>query len=162
MKAVEYFNWVRDIPYRIPLNDNEPDYCCEGKHRMLEKLLVSEGLDVRPRIAQAKWSLLSQLDEDVVAFPHVNNYEHLYLEVKLGGRWRAIDASFDSALDDVFPTKRWDGKTSTGISVPTIQIYNPVDSLKLYNIEAGVDTEENEFNNAINTWLDNIRSLKTP
>jgi len=78
MDRIGYFNWVRDIPYRVPLSPTEPDYCCFGKAQMLEKLLKTTGLDVRPRICDFNWTDL-KLPEDILKIPHEDHLGGLTL-----------------------------------------------------------------------------------
>ena len=160
MKRVQYFNWARDIPLRFPTTTEEPDYCCEGKHIILEKLLRNAGLEVRPRICETRWSNIKQIPSEILAVPHDNDILHLYLEVKLNGRWYQIDATIDKGLASVLPVNEWDGKTSTPLCVEPTKIYTPKQSLEwcCQNEEYTEDFARNgRFYRAINSWLDNIR-----
>ena len=58
MDIVSLFNSVRDIPYRIPLDPEEEDRCCSGKHEKLFNLLKKEGFKVRYRVCVFLWSSL--------------------------------------------------------------------------------------------------------
>lgn len=59
MKQIDYFYFVRDIPYKILISIKETDYCCSGKHEILFELLKSLGLKVRHRVCMFLWSSLN-------------------------------------------------------------------------------------------------------
>jgi len=68
MDAVEYFRFVRDIPFKIPLSAHEPDYTCRGKHIVLKALLSSLGLKVRYAFCEWLWSSLD-MPKSLAAIP---------------------------------------------------------------------------------------------
>lgn len=163
MKRIEYFNWVRDIPFRIPLSLEEQDYCCEGKHKILMQLFKSIGLQTRPRVCETKWSYVYQIPKKIMEIPHDDDLMHLYLEVKIKERWRSIDASLDKRLKKVFRINEWDGKGSTSICVNPSKIYYPEPSLDLFQEEISKEDYLEElqtngkFYGEFNNWLEDIR-----
>ncbi len=91
MKQVDYFYFVRDIPYKIPTSIKETDYCCSGKHEILFDLLKSLGLQARYRICLFLWSSLN-LPPKLKKIPHENDCTHTYLEINIKGKWKILDA----------------------------------------------------------------------
>jgi hypothetical protein len=159
MKRVQYFNWVRDIPYRLPLSVDEPDYCCFGKHQILERLLKGAGLEVRPRICDSNWSQFA-IPKRILALPHEDEIYHVWLEVKIHGKWRQIDASLDKGLSKRFPLIEWDGENNTELCVvPQGKIYSPKQSFEIYHETVENDfSDEAEFCKALNEWLESLRT----
>jgi len=158
MKRVDYFNWVRDIPYNIPLTPEEPDHCCLGKHQILEKLLKGAGLEVRPRICESDWDSLS-IPKEILKIPHQSEVYHVYLEVKLRGKWCQIDASLDKGLSKSFPLIEWDGNTSTNLCItPKGKIFSPKESFEIYHDNTdNTPASEIKFYSALNSWFREIR-----
>ena len=74
-----YFNFIRDIPYKIPLNNQEPDHCCTGKHKVLYYILKNHKIKVRSRLCEFKWSSLN-LPKKVEKFKKEDICSHAYLE----------------------------------------------------------------------------------
>ena len=163
LTRIQNFNFIRDIPYRLPLSFEEPDYCCEGKHIVLKTLLENTGLEVRPRICYNLWSSLKVIPKAILEIPHEDEICHLYLEARIDGKWCSIDASLDKDLEQIIEVFEWDGKTSTGICVYPTYTYSPKKSLELFNTEwSKEDFEEDiqingKFYKAINDWLEGIR-----
>lgn len=158
MNRIQYFSWVRDIPYSIPTTPEDQDYCCEGKHKILEKLLKSTGLEVRPRVCETRWS--DFLPDEILTIPHTDDIVHLYLEVRID-KWYTIDASLDSGLASVFPVNQWDGKSSTPLCVKPLKTYSPKKSLEWFHTESDYEEDlitNGKFYAAINNWLESIRS----
>ena len=162
-KRVEYFNLVRDIPYRIPTKFAEKNYSCAGKHKMLKELFEKIGLNVRPRICETKWSLIKQIPENILKISRDDETLHLYLEVVIDDEWKTIDASLDSKLENVFEINKWYGKSDTLICFPPTKIYSPEKSLEVFNSKFDKEDylkklEKNyEFYTEFNKWLENIR-----
>lgn len=160
------FKFIRDIPYRIPLDLYEPDHCCNGKHIALYTLLEKTGLKVRPRVCLSSWSDFDVLSKEIQAIPHEDEVAHLYLEVKIDGEWKTLDATLDKALEPVLPVNEWDGKNSTGICVKPTHIYSPQESLDSFYTELSDkdfkrDIKKNgQFYKAINDWFEDIRRGK--
>ncbi|SRR3989344_1214129 len=159
MDRVAYFNWVRDIPYCLPLDQEEQDYSCQGKHVMLAKLLRKTGLEVRPRVCEARWTDL-QLPQEITTITHDNEILHLYLEVKINGKWYNIDASFDKGLEGVLPVSEWDGQHGTKLCVKPLTIYSPKESLQMCQEEDDYSEDlarNRDFYLAFNNWLQSVR-----
>lgn len=161
MNEVDYFYFVRDIPYKIPTSWEEPDYCCSGKHRILLDLLKSLGLQVRYRICLFLWSDLgfpSKLEE----ISHDDDCTHTYLEIKIEGNWKVLDATWDIGLEEVFLVNEWDGKSGTKIAVKPIEIFSPMKSREIVEKQTKKAIEEDlkingKFYEAFNEWLREIR-----
>lgn len=159
-KRVEYFKSIRDIPYRIPLAREEPDYCCNGKHRMLKKFLERIGMDVRLRICDMLWSDFDILPKDTMDVPHEDEGRHLYLEVKIYGRWKVLDATIDRGLESILPVNEWDGKRHTRLCVTPRKIYSPEESLYIANEEYDFEKDREingQFYKELNEWFESIR-----
>ena len=162
MDAVEYFRFVRDIPFRIPLSVIEPDYCCTGKHAVLNTLLSSLGLRVKYAFCEWRWSSLD-LPKSLKALPHEDRIGHVYLEVynKQQRRWMIVDATWDKKLGSKLPISEWDGKSDTVIAVkPTKMLKERADNLERPS-EARWKKyvkAEGQFVEAFNRWLESIRA----
>jgi len=161
-KAVKCFEWVRDIPYMLPLSVNEPDYCCDGKHNILYHALQGLGVDVRPMVCKTRWSDLKQIPWNILTIPHDDKILHLYLQFR-GGKekgWRNLDASLDGGLSSVFPVNQWDGKSETEICVKPRKIYSARESMGWFreNGDWEADLKRNyDFYVAMNKWFDSLR-----
>jgi len=156
-KLVQEFLRVRDLPYRIPLKYEEEDVCCLGKHKMLKKIYDKMGYECRYRISMFKWSSMD-LPKEVSEKPHVDDCAHLYLEIKIDGKWVAIDATWDATTSKVMPINIWDGRTDTEILVPYYEILSPEKSAEVMS-EVSREAfdkdiaESGNFYEAFNTWL---------
>lgn len=160
-KLIQEFERVRDLPYRIPLKYEEEDLCCLGKHKMLKKIYEGMGYECRYRIAMFKWSSMD-LPEKVSKEPHVDDCAHLYLEIKIDGRWVVIDATWDASLQANFPIEKWDGKNSTKILVPYYEICSPEKSNEIMSDVSSEAfdkdiAESGKFYEAFNNWLVELR-----
>lgn len=161
-KAIKYFYFVRDIPYKIPLSMKETDYCCGGKHEILVGLLKSLGLEARNRVCLFFWDSLI-LPQKLQKVSHENDCTHTYLEVKIGNKWIILDATWDVALERKFHVNEWDGKSNTKIAVEPTKIFSPQKSkriLREFKKEDNIikDLRENgRFYKAFNDWLERIR-----
>lgn len=161
-KLVQEFYRVRDLAYRIPLAFEEDDVCCLGKHKMLKKIYEKIGCECRYRICMFKWSDL-YLPSEVSHQPHVNDCAHLYLEVKINGKWIVADATWDPATSKVMPINDWDGKSDTKILVPYYEILSLEKSAE---VMADVSreafdkdiVESGTFYEAFNNWLASFRN----
>lgn len=163
MNTVNYFRFVRDIPYKIPISENEADYCCSGKHKVLYQLLKSLKLKVRYRVCEFLWSSVN-LPKEVVNIFHQDLSTHTYLEVFIQARgWIVVDSTWDERLSKLFQINEWDGKNNTVIAVKPVRIYSPAESKRYVETES-VDDVTNDlkingkFYDAINKWLEKIRA----
>ncbi|MFC2143831.1 hypothetical protein ACFLQO_00495 [Candidatus Aenigmatarchaeota archaeon] len=161
MDLVSLFNSVRDIPYRIPLKWGEEDNCCSGKHEKLYHLLTRHGYKVRYRVCVFKWKDLG-IPSELEKIPHDGDCTHTYLEIKLNGNWRVLDATWDIGLKELFHVNIWDGRSDTKIAVKYIKIFSPEKSLDIVNNQDKQVIEDDlrvnrEFYKVFNEWLDNNR-----
>ena len=89
---------------------------------------------------------------------------HVYLEVLVGENWIKVDPTWDSGLKNIFSIAEWDGKTDTLLAVSPIEIYSVEESDKIMNDcapenIANIKTnDKNDFDDALNKWLDNNRT----
>lgn len=161
MDLVSLFNSIRDIPYKIPLKWSEEDNCCSGKHEKLFNLLIKNGYDVRYRVCVFLWSSLN-LPRELEKIFHENDCTHTYLEIKIGGIWKILDATWDSGLKGLFNINQWDGKSNTMIAVKPIKIFTPKKSLEIVNNQSEEVIEKDlqingQFYKALNVWLEENR-----
>ncbi len=157
------FEHERNIPYRIPLSLQEVDDCCAGKHIRLRKVLESQGIPTRYRICWFKWSD-TPIPQELCAIPHEDDCTHLYLEIKIDGVWRILDATWDPGVASVFPTSVLDDSLqSTRVGVPAYKTLSPEDSEEdMRNFTPEVVERDLKINGAFfrafNEWLENIRT----
>lgn len=162
MSLISLFNSVRDIPYKIPLKWNEQDNSCSGKHEKLFNLLIENDYDVRYRVCVFLWSSLN-LPQKLEKIPHDNDCTHTYLEIKINGSWKILDATWDSGLKSLFHINEWDGKSNTEIALKPIKIFTPKKSIEIINNQneevIKKDLQINgEFYKAFNSWLEGRRN----
>lgn len=167
---IEYFgmnelkNWFeeeRNIPYRIPLAVSEADHCCSGKHERLRKRFETAGYPVHYRICWFRWSDLA-LPVDVANITHEDECSHVYLEVKVGGQWKVVDATWDPGLASIFSINEWSDNAEMQVAVPVIRSLSPEESEKHMTALTPKDTEEDlekhrEFYRALNGWFEAVR-----
>jgi hypothetical protein len=161
MKAVDYFYFVRDIPYKIPTSLKEADHCCSGKHEILFNLLKSSGLEVRYRVCVFLWSSF-KLPSILEKISYEKDSTHTYLEVKIKDKWETLDATWDIGLKKVFPINSWGGKSGTRIAVKPVEIFSPAKSTQIVKNQTKRVIEKDlklngKFYKAFNKWLDIIR-----
>ncbi|MFH1142547.1 MAG: hypothetical protein ABIH67_04330 [Candidatus Uhrbacteria bacterium] len=164
MKIIEDFNQIRDIPYRIPVDSNEEDCCCNGKAKQLKKLLEQEGLEVRYRVCEFHWSDLG-LPEEIKKQIAENLATHVYLEVLINDKWVVVDPTWDKGLEQVLPVNDWDGIGDTKIAVPVIKTYDLGASEKIMTCEAPgpgtvSENKNTDFEITFNKWLQAEREGK--
>jgi len=159
INIIKEFEKVRDIPYRIPLSLKEPDECCTGKAKILLEILKKGGYDVRYCICMFKWSDLN-IPKKIQDMPHDDECSHTYLEIKIDGKWKIIDPTWDKGLKSIFTVNKWDGKSDTQIALPAREYLSPEESSKylehILTPEAiAADLKTNgEFYKAFNEWLE--------
>jgi hypothetical protein len=165
MNIIKEFQKVRDIPYRIPLSPEESDECCSGKADMLFKTFKQNGYDVRYRLCTFRWSSID-LPKEIQDTPHDDDSSHTYLEIKIDGQWKIVDATWDKGLEGLFIVNEWDGKSDTKIAVQCIKCLSPEENLEyiehMSTPEAIIsDLNVNgEFYKAFNEWLKEYRESK--
>ncbi len=158
---IDYFEAIRDTPYAIPLSLSGTDDCCSGKHRRLKAQLEALGLKTDWQVCSFKWSDLD-LPEEVRAVPHTDDSTHVFLRVLIGSDWIDVDATWDAALAQLLPVNEWDGKTSTKIAVPAIELFSLEKSSKIMDQENPQDVVQDLavnglFYKAFNEWLAEVR-----
>jgi hypothetical protein len=156
------FEKIRDLPYSIPLQFSEPDFCCSGKSVMLKRFFESNGIPARYRVVDFKWSKLG-IPQEILNIPHSEDTAtHVFVEVLLkNNKWVKIDPTWDKGLSKILPVASWDGENDTVIAVPVEKYYGDEESEKMMiPDEEGFKKEraENiEFYQAINEWLEKMR-----
>ena len=171
MDAVDFYGFVRDSPFRMPVSVGDPDRSCYRKHIVLKALLSSLGLKARYALCRFSWNSLD-LPQSLKEIPH-KDVIHVYLEVyrKERAKWIAVDATWDSGLSSKLPVSQWDGRTDTMIGVNPIERLPPIDSdaeLKKFFDEPGIrkwlalpidspSKVNGRFYEALNEWTESIR-----
>lgn len=161
MNFIKKFNEIRDIPYKIPLSIHEKSQNCCGKHIELKKYFEKHWLEVRYRVCSFLWSSI-HLPEKVKNIPHDDYSMHVYLEVYIENKWVAVDATWDSEIEDILLVNTWDGKIDTKIAVEPIEIFSLEKSKEIMqnpdNQEILDDLEKHgEFYKVFNNWLEEVR-----
>lgn len=165
MNLVAEFKKIRDIPYKIPLSLKEQDNCCSGKAEQLYKIFKQGGYEIRYRVCTFRLSDLN-LPKEIQEIPHDDESSHIYLETKINGEWKIIDATRDKGLKGVFNINEWDGKSDTEIAVPVIECLSPEKSLEYIKQASTPETiisdlkVNGEFYKAFNEWLEKERKIK--
>jgi hypothetical protein len=161
---ISYFIFVRDIPFRLPLSVDEPDYSCVGKHVVLKTLLSSLGFNVRYALRPWLWSSLD-IPESLKEIPHEDRAVHVYLEVynKEQARWMTVDATWDRGLAPKLPVSEWDGRNDTIIAVKSIEILKPIELQDEFDKVvdarwAKLIKANGKFFEALNKWMESIRT----
>jgi len=159
-EAVECFEWVREIPFRLPTSVDGPDYTCEGKHQILYYSLHGLGIEVRPRICESRWNDLKQMPPEILGIPHDNDIWHIYLQFRRDGKWKNLDATVDSGLTSVLPVSEWAGRGATDICVKPGKIFSAKRSMREFRTDNdwSDDLKRNyDFYVAMNKWFDSLR-----
>jgi len=166
MDIISDFQYVRDIPYRLPLGLSEEDFSCSAKHKILKERLAKKGHEARYRVCSFLWSSLG-LPKEISSIPHDDYSTHLFLEVLIDEKWLTVDATWDIGLRNIFHINEWDGKSNTEIAVIAIKIFTPQESAEIMD---GADEAEEikeleangEFYRAFNGWLEGNRGVSAP
>jgi len=170
--AVEYFEFVRDIPFRLPVSVGDPDHSCLRKAVVLRPLLASLGLKTRYALCRFTWNSLN-IPPSLKAIPH-EDVNHIYLEVysEDHARWIAVDPTWDKGLASKLPVSEWDGKNDTTIAVKPTERLNPIESegeidklidmpelRKWLALPIGSPSKVNgQFYRALNEWVESVRA----
>jgi len=169
--AVEYFEFVRDIPFRMPLSVGDPDHSCFRKAEVLKPLLESVGLKVRFALSRFSWNDLN-FPQSLKVIPH-EDVVHVYLEVysKERSRWMAVDPTWDKGLASQLPVSEWDGKSDTAIAVKATERLEPIERQEELDkfcdipglrswLELPMDSPSKgngRFYQALNEWVESVR-----
>lgn len=157
-RLIKIFESVRDIPYRVPETDEEPDHACWGKSTILYKKLKKAGFKVRYRIA-VQVIEENHFPEEIKKLAKMEFMNHLFVEVNLGGEWFLLDATYDSPNLSGFN----DLRTQKKCKIPGIvnKIYSPKESeevRKFWDREVKrVRADNLEFYKAFNKLIDDKR-----
>lgn len=158
--AINLFNKIRDITYRIPLDESEIDSSCSGKQILLFEGLTKLGYICRYRVCTFRWSDLN-LPNKLLNVPHEDNSTHVFLEVKTqDNTWITVDTTWDKAISKVLHANTWDGESSTEIAVPPIEIYSVQKSHEIMSDENFDQNDvkiNGDFYKEFNNWLESIR-----
>lgn len=157
----EAFEKERDIPYQIPLSQDEKGNSCAGKHARLQAVFEELGLTVRRRICWFNWSSIP-LPDEVTRFLNEKESSHLYLEIFVDDKWHVVDATWDPGLRAVFLVNDWGNNMEVGVLAN--RTLSPEESeAYMKDIEETDATdyfERNfEFHQAFNKWLESLREM---
>jgi hypothetical protein len=172
------FEAVRDIPYGST-GERDPEKIvtenlgsCSGKHLLLSKLLDLLGFEnkIVTCFHHFNEALPDRTDypdrfKQIIRNHNVIDFHH-FVNLKRGGRWLNIDATWDCHLHDFgFPVNfGWQGYTDTTVAVKPIRFYPETDDLvglkiKLIDELPQHDKEiRAEFLSLLTEWLKEIRS----
>jgi hypothetical protein len=170
--AVEYFEFVRDIPFRLPVSVGDPDHTCLRKAVVLKPLLSSVGFKARYALCRFSWNGLN-IPPTLKAIPH-EDVTHVYLEVysEEHARWIAVDPTWDKGLSSKLPVSEWDGKNDTAIAVKPTERLNPIESqgefekfIDMPGIQKWLELPRSspskvngQFYQALNKWVESVRT----
>ncbi|MCB9963356.1 MAG: hypothetical protein H6855_04960 [Rhodospirillales bacterium] len=164
-KRVSYFNFVRDIPYKIGLEGHQ-DYGCASKSGILTSLLEGLGLKTRQIICRFDWEE-TPLPRNVLGLPRQkDDVTHMFIQVFIPetGIWVNCDPTWDTGLKQAgFEIAEWDGLSDTIIGVNPIEIFSPEGS-DLYmekwsnpDLVASHMAYHHAFYAALNEWMETCR-----
>jgi hypothetical protein len=169
-ERIKNFNYVRDLPYGVPLTKEEvekKDHSCAGKSVRLYKIFEGH-YPVRYRFCQFDW-LDSDLPCDIMGkFKGDPVDHHVYIEIFLNNRWITLDPSLDKGLERTMKINHWDGENDTEIS-SKYKRKIPAESKKSKELEEDLfDTEKTwreikenyEFLKEINDLFQKAREIK--
>lgn len=170
--AVDYFEFVRDIPFRMPLSTGDPDHTCLRKAIVLKPLLHSVGLKTRHALCRFSSNSLN-IPPALKAIPH-EDVTHVYLEVfsEEHARWIAVDPTWDKGLSSKLPVSEWDGKNDTAIGVKPTERLDPIESqgefdkfIDMPGLQKWLELPRNspskvngQFYHALNKWVESVRT----
>ncbi len=96
--AQRIFEEIRERPYRVKETAVDESNNCAKKNLELSQRLAMLRYEVRGRLVEFEWAEMG-LPADILAlYPDEFPATHYYLEVCENGKWRALDASWDSRL----------------------------------------------------------------
>lgn len=163
---IQFFEFVKNIPYKIALCPDEPDYCCSSKAAILEKLLRGMGLQTRQIICTFDWDETT-IPADILSLPRDEGETHLYLQVLIPetGKWVDCDPTWDSDLGKAgFQIAEWDGFSNTALAVKAHHKYTAEETENLMReysdpafIQKHLD-DHRDFYSAINAWMHSLRN----
>lgn len=128
---INIFEKVRDLPYEIsPRKWQEllklGRGACEAKHQLLKKAYEKLGYECRLAYVPYSWKMVELPSDLQKGYWYKRRGLHVFLEVKIEGKWTKIDATWNKELKDKFDVNLdWDGFSDQKIAVPSKKIYHP-------------------------------------
>lgn len=166
-ERIRFFEWVKNIPYKIGIDPEAPDYCCSSKSVILAKLLGTLGLETRQIVCTFKWEE-TPLPADILSLPYEReDVTHQFMQVFIPEtqHWVNCDCTWDSQLAaGGFDIAQWDGVNPTILAIQPHEIFSPektVEYKKKWNDPAAIERHMNHcraFYGAINSWMHTLRS----
>ena len=169
---IEIFNRIRDIPYAVIPDLNDPEHyikmlelnkgSCTPKHILLANMYQRLGLHILFVIYPYRWDEFANLyppDLAVLAREMPVGF-HLACQVEIENRWVYVDATLDPALATVgLPVNsHWDGISDTMLPVNPCgqeQIYHPSEANLMQAQQ--IDDKALTFYDGLNSWMDKLR-----
>lgn len=153
---------IRERPYRVmqSLDDVDAPNCYIKNRELLQRLGVL-GYTVRGRVAPFHWEDIKVPADVWALYPGDLNDTHFYVEILQDGQWRALDSSFDSALEKHgFDVCSWEnGK----ICFPITRVFSDEEQIAYVEKWFKADLALNYFARAgvflkhVNAWLASLR-----
>jgi hypothetical protein len=166
-KRIRYFEFIKNIPYKIGLYPGSADYCCSSKSIILSKLLEGTGLQTRQVFYTFDWNE-TPLPPNILSLPfEKNDVTHQFMQVFIPetGQWVDCDCTWDDELEKAgFEIARWDGINPTPIAVKPHKIFTSEETAQYKRKwENPVAIKEHldfcrDFYRSINTWLQTFRT----
>jgi hypothetical protein len=91
-------------------------------------MLRKQGYKVRYRACTFSWRSHQKLPRSLAESAQEDECVHTYLEILLGGKWLALDATWDPG-QRLFRANEWDGTGPTRLAVIPVRILSPSESL---------------------------------
>lgn len=166
-KRIRYFEFIKNIPYKIGLYSDSADYCCASKSVILSKLLEGMGLQTRQIICTFDW-METPLPASILSLPHdKSDVTHQFMQVFIPEtqQWVDCDCTWDDDLSKGgFDIAQWDGVNSTVLAVKPHEIFSPQKTLQYKKKWENPNAIEKhleycrDFYGAINHWLQTFRT----
>jgi hypothetical protein len=164
-QRIAFFEFIKNIPYHIGLDKDDPNYNCVTKCDMLAHLLHGLGLKTRPIICTFDWTE-TPLPNTILALPRDTGETHQFLQVFIPETktWINCDPTWDNGIrKSKFPIAQWDGLNETALAVKPHHIYTEAESLAIIKNEddpvafARHMKKHRAFYKAVNAWLNSYR-----
>ena len=159
-QRVKAFQEVRDLPYRINLQERAQDQSCVGKAEKLAVKLLEVGMASRLMCCRFSWKDLALPQELVACAPA--RPKHFYLQVYVPERqeWIKVDPTWDPAMENFgFKIAQWDGRRSTELAVKSLGDLSVEESATTRAVyEAALRLQRNEFRKISGTFYDGLNS----
>ena len=166
---VRAFEYVRDTPYHIDLNNPANDNSCGRKAAQLQWVLGEEfGIESRRLCCRFCWEEVG-LPQEIRAMAPTVMSRHDCLEVRIPetGKWVVVDPTWDSGLTGAaLPIAQWDGVRATMLAVTPRRLCSSTQSERMANRYArrpSLAHRVGPFVDALNNWLEAQRyALRMP